>query len=87
MAMLTSVSSFALEVGEFVYTPQGRFQITGSNLNTNSTFQDWSGWTVLTATEGKTIDDIFTINANGYAQDINSVSSIDGTAQDRKSVV
>ena len=82
MAMLTSVSSFALEVGEFVYTPQGRFQITGSNLNTNSTFQDWSGWTVLTATEGKTIDDIFTINANGYAQDINSVSSIDGTAQE-----
>lgn len=80
MAMLASVSSFALEVGEFVYTPQGRFQITGSNFNTNSTFQDWSGWTVLTATEGKTIDDIFTINANGYAQDINSVSSLDATA-------
>ena len=49
MAMCTVVSSFALTKGEYVYTPQGRFQITGDNLNANSAFTDLSGWTVISS--------------------------------------
>jgi hypothetical protein len=75
-----AVSGFALTQGEFVYTPQGRFQITGDNLNANNSFADFSGWTVATATEGKVIADIFNTNANGYAEGMNSVQSIDATA-------
>ena len=79
MAMCMAVSGFALTQGEFVYTPQGRFQITGDNLNANNSFADFSGWTVATATEGKTIADIFNVNGNGYAEGLNSVQSIDAT--------
>ena len=79
MAMFAAVSGFALEVGEFVYTPQGRFQITGANQNANNAFQDLTGWTVVSAAE-KTLADIFNINANGYAEGFNSVASLDATA-------
>ena len=75
-AMCVAVSGFALSEGEFVYTPQGRFQITGANLNANSAFQDMTGWTVVG--EGKTLADKFNVNANGYADGINSVVSLDG---------
>jgi len=80
MAMGVAVSGFALENGEFVYTPQGRFQITGDNLNANSAFQDFTGWTLVTAAEGKTLADQFNINGNGYAPGISSVQSLDATA-------
>ena len=80
MAMCMAVSGFALTQGEFVYTPQGRFQITGDNLNANNSFADFTGWTVATATEGKTIADIFNMNGNGYAEGLNSIQSIDATA-------
>ena len=79
MAMCASVSSFALSQGEFVYTPQGRFQITGANLNANNAFQDLSGWTVVSAAADKTLADNFNINANGYAEGFNSVASLDAT--------
>ena len=46
MAMCMSVSGFALSQGDFVYTPQGRFQITGANVNAGNAFQDLTGWTV-----------------------------------------
>ncbi len=49
MAMSAVASGYALEQGEFVYTPQGRFQITGANMNANNAFQDLSGWTVVSA--------------------------------------
>ena len=78
MAMSAVVSGYALEQGEFVYTPQGRFQITGANLNANNAFQDMTGWTVIG--EGKTLADKFNTNADGYAAGINSVVSIDATA-------
>lgn len=81
MAMLASVSSFALEVGQFVYTPQGRFQITGANLNANNAFNDLTGWTVTTNSE-KTLEDLFVINASGCEEGLNSVGSLDGTAQE-----
>jgi len=80
MAMCAAVSGYALEQGEFVYTPQGRFQITGANLNANKAFQDMTGWTVVSASAEKTLADNFDINANGYAEGINSVVSKDATA-------
>ena len=80
MAMSAVVSGYALEQGEFVYTPQGRFQITGANVNANNAFQDFTGWTVVSASTEKTLADNFNINANGYAEGINSVASLDATA-------
>ena len=74
MAVCAAVSSFALTQGEFVYTPQGRFKITGDNLNPNNTFQNLEGWTVVG--EGKTLADLFSTNANGLADGFNSVSSM-----------
>ena len=80
MAMCVAVSGFALEKDEFVYTPQGRFQIKGANLNANNAFQNLDGWTVVSASAEKTLADNFNINANGYADGFNSVQSLDATA-------
>lgn len=45
-AALGAVNSFAYEVGQFVYTANGRFQITGPNLVTNGDFsKGFEGWT------------------------------------------
>ena len=82
MTMCVAVSGFALTEGEFVYTPQGRFQITGANLNANNSFQDWSGWTVIAAADNVTLADKFNTNANGYAEGLNSVVSLDATASE-----
>ena len=76
--MCAAVSGFALEQGEFVYTPQGRFQITGANLNANNAFQDMSGWTAIG--EGKTLADLFITNADGLSAGFNSVQSTAATA-------
>ncbi|MBO4892419.1 MAG: hypothetical protein J5502_07390 [Prevotella sp.] len=80
MALCVSVSGFALTEGEFVYTPQGRFKITGANLNANNAFQDMTGWTVIGA--GKTLADKFNTVADGYAPGFNSVVSVDGDTAD-----
>ena len=80
MALCVTVSGFALTEGEFVYTPQGRFKITGANLNANNKFQDMTGWTVIGA--DKTLADKFNIVADGYAQGFNSVVSVDGETAD-----
>ena len=74
MAMCVAVSGYALTKGEFVYTPQGRFQITGDVIE-GSTFQDWTGWTVKSA--GKSLAEKFNTNANGYAAGLNSVVCVD----------
>jgi len=74
MAMCVTVSGFALTKGQYVYTPQGRFQITGDNENANNAFQDLTGWTVIGA--DKTLADLFNINADGYQAGFNSVQSI-----------
>ena len=78
MAMCAAVSGFALEQGEFVYTPQGRFQITGANLNANNAFQNMDGWTAIG--EGKTLADLFITNADGLSAGFNSVQSTAATA-------
>ena len=79
MAMCVAVSGYALTKGEFVYTPQGRFQITGDNV-VSCTFQDLTGWTAIDTTtiaEKKTLADLFNINANGFKAGYNSVQSMD----------
>ena len=78
MAMCVAVSGFALENGELVYTPQGRFKITGENLNNNNAFQDMTGWTAIG--EGKTLADLFSTNADGLKTGFNSVASTAATA-------
>jgi len=80
MALATAVSGFALEVGQYVYTPTGRFKITGTNENNNSAFTDLTGWTKISATEETTLDAIFQTKADGYAAGINSVNSLVATA-------
>jgi hypothetical protein len=79
VAMCMVVSSFALTKGEFVYTPQGRFQITGDNINTNSAFKDLTGWTVISASEEKTLDDNIIVKSDGFASGLNSIASNDQT--------
>ena len=79
MAMCVAVSGYALKKGEFVYTPQGRFQITG-DLVAKSTFADWSGWTVVSAS--KSLAEKFNTNANGYAAGLNSVVCVDDPTDD-----
>lgn len=78
MAVCVAVSGFALEKDEYVYTPQGRFLITGANLNANNAFQDMTGWTAIG--EGKTLADLFITNVNGLADGFNSVMSTAATA-------
>ena len=75
LAMCVAVSGYALTKGEFVYTPQGRFQIIGDNLNANNSFQDMTGWTVISA--GKSLAEKFNTNANGLADGFNSVVCVD----------
>ena len=80
MAMCVAVSGFALTNGEYVYTPQGRFQIT-SDLKAYSNFTDFSGWEAITAAEGKTVADIFATNAEGGpAEGVSCAASLDATA-------
>ncbi|MBR3521942.1 MAG: hypothetical protein IKN75_05370 [Prevotella sp.] len=79
MAMCVAVSGFALTNGEYVYTPQGRFQVT-SDLKAYSNFTDLSGWDVVTAAEGKTVNDNFTTDANGPVAGMNCAVSLDATA-------
>lgn len=80
MAMCVAVSGFALTANEYVYTPQGRFLITGENINANNAFSDLSGWTVVA--EGKELADKFNIVANGYSEGFNSVQSLENTVDE-----
>ncbi len=79
MAMCVAVSGFALEKGQFVYTPQGRFQITGDNV-ASSTFADFTGWTATS--EAKAVDAKFIVKTDGLAAGMNSVSCVDAPSAD-----
>ena len=80
LAVCSAVNSFALTNGEFVYTPQGRFQIKGDNLNANNAFVDFTGWTLVTDAESKELKDQFNMNTDGCAPGLNSMVSLDATA-------
>ena len=65
-AALCAGSTFAdlYEVGDFVYTPNGRFQITGENLLTNGDFSDGlNGWTNMAGEDLST--DTFEVATDG----------------------
>ena len=54
LAMVSAVSSFAFEVGEYAYTATQRLKVTGENTVQNSTFAEGlnvGGWCGLTAIE------------------------------------
>ena len=81
-ALCSAFSGYALEQGEFVYTPQGRFQITGANV-ASSNFSDFTGWTVVTATEGKTLAEfeghyLFSIDDTAFFLDDSSAAKTSG---------
>ena len=79
VALCVAVSGFALEKNTFVYTPQGRFQITGDNV-ASSTFADFTGWTSTSDT--KSLTEKFIVKTNGYAENLNSVSCVDAPSAD-----
>ena len=56
---LTSLSSFALEKGDAVYTPQGRFVVSGSSNLFKGDLGTLDGLTAVSATEGKEISALF----------------------------
>lgn len=65
MACCTALSASAVEVGDKVLTPQGRFLIQGDDECTNGTFaKGFAGWTA-NAGEGVGFDQIFTYNGEG----------------------
>ena len=79
---LTTLSGFAFEAGEIVYTPQGKFQITSSdNICTNGLFAEGTdGWNSLEG-EGTPISSFLAINPSGdNGLDVNSLQSTDATA-------
>lgn len=63
-AALGAVNSFAYEVGQYVYTENGRFMITGANMVKNGDFSNGlEGWTNFGGTALS--PDTFEISANG----------------------
>ena len=77
MATCMATSGFALTNGEYVYTPQGRFHITGANTVTNA--NTLNGWKVVSGI-GSDLGDNFVMNADGCAAGVNSFQSINPTA-------
>ena len=65
MACCTALSASAVEDGDKVLTPQGRFLIQGDDECTNGTFaKGFAGWTA-NAGEGVGFDQIFTYTGEG----------------------
>ena len=78
MAACMAAPGFALSQGEFVYTPQGRFQITDANV-ASSNFATLDGWTVVSAA-GNTIDANFLIKDGAGPNGLSSAMSANATA-------
>ena len=78
-ALFIALTGYALSQGEYVYTPQGRFQITGANA-ASSNFADFTGWTLISSLDGALLETTFDIVANGYADGLNSAKSLVSTA-------
>lgn len=84
MAICMAGSSFALEVNECVYTPQGRYKITGANV-ASSNFVSFDGWTVVTASE-QAIDANFSLVQDGDIWCAQSLSATEGEGMSFKFV-
>lgn len=75
VSALFAFSANAIQKDDYVYTPQGRFLITGTeNLMGNAgSFANLDGWTVVTAGENTVLADNFTVGTDGemgYAQSL-----------------
>ena len=75
VSALFAFSANAIQKGDYVYTPQGRFLITGTEnlMGTAGSFANLDGWTVVTAGENTVLADNFTVGTDGdmgYAQSV-----------------
>lgn len=80
-AALTTLSGFALTQGDYVYTPQGRFKVIDAASQVNFDLQNFTGFTAFSATEGRTVADIFTTGTDGdldYFQALATTGSAEG---------
>lgn len=71
------VPASAVQEGDYVYTPQGRFLIQGGELCTNGTFvSGFNGWNAISATEGTEVADLFAYSEeDGGIVALNSATS------------
>ena len=78
-ALVGTLSSYAYEVGEYVYTSTQKFKITGENAVTNGDFSEglvgWSG-----SDEGAVSTDAWTIDAGAGPNGENVLKSLGATA-------
>ncbi len=78
---LTSMASFAYEVGDYIYTTDAKFKVTGANLIANGSFaNNYASWTQL---DGSTaVSTEFWSIESGYGPDgenvLQSLSNTDG---------
>lgn len=80
-AALTTLSGFALTQGDYVYTPQGRFKVIDAASQVQFDLQNFTGFTAFSATEGRTVADIFTTGTDGdlnYFQALATTGSAEG---------
>jgi hypothetical protein len=77
LSVLFAFSASAVQKGDYVYTPQGRFLITGdvNLMGTAGSFANLDGWTVVTAGENTVLADNFTVGTEegsglSYAQSL-----------------
>ena len=63
VSALFAFSANAIQKGDYVYTPQGRFLITGdvNQMGTAGSFANLDGWTVVTAGENTVLEDNFAV--------------------------
>lgn len=82
-ALFSAVAGFAQE---YVYTANAKYKLNGSSIVSNVVNADFTGWNVVTATEGTAIGSIFayadgayvsqqTVKTEGMSYDIAGISS------------
>lgn len=70
VSALFAFSANAIQKGDYVYTPQGRFLITGdvNQMGTAGSFANLDGWTVVTAGENTVLEDNFAVGLDTASQ-------------------
>ena len=62
--LLSATAALAQAVGDYVYAANGKYKITADKVS-GIVNADYTGWTVISATEGAVPSDVFTFN-NGF---------------------
>lgn len=72
VALLGMSSTYAYELGDFIYTRNGRYKVTGANLLKNGTFKDGltGDWLRADGSEWTAEQDTFTVVPNGGPNDL-----------------